>query len=150
MQSIAKTVNEYIDLLPGDRKTVLSRLRETILKNLPEDFTEVMNYGMPGYVVPRSVYPKGYHCDSRQPLPFINFASQKNYISFYHMGLYEGLLLDWFLEKWSTVSDKKPDMGKCCIRFKKLDDIPYELIGELTAKISALEWIEIYEKNSKK
>jgi hypothetical protein len=105
-----------------------------------------MSYGMLGYIVPHSIYPKGYHCDPKLPLPFMCLASQKNYISLHHMGLYEGELLDWFTKKWKTVTDKRLDMGKCCIRFKKTEDIPFALIGELSAKMSPEKWIKIYEK----
>ena len=105
-----------------------------------------MTYGMLGYVVPHSLYPPGYHCDPKLPLGFISLASQKNYISLYHMALYEGELLDWFKEKWNEVSNKKLDIGKCCIRFKNPEDIPIKLIGELASKITPVKWVEIYEK----
>ena len=147
MQSKAKSPVEYIKGLPPERKKPVSDIRNTILKNLPKGFKEEMSYGMLGYVVPHSIYPKGYHCNTKLPLPFINLASQKNYISFYHMGLYKGELLDWFLKEWDKVSDKKPDMGKCCLRFKKTDIIPLELIGKLVSKITLRQWIDIYEKN---
>lgn len=146
MQSKAKTPKEYIDSLPEDRKRAVSGIRKTILKNLPKGFSEVMCYGMLGYVVPHSMYPKGYHCNPKQPLPFINVASQKNYISIYHMGLYKGKLLDWFKREWKSVSKKKLDMGKCCIRFKKFEDVPLDLIGRLASKLTPQKWIEIYEK----
>ena len=150
MQSNAKTVREYIDALPDDRKKVISAIRKVILKNLPKGFKEVMNYGMIGYVVPHKLYPLGYHGAPNQPLPFINLASQKNYISLYHMGLYEGSLLTWFKNAWKEVSVKKPDMGKCCIRFKKPGDVPLKLIGELASKLTPAQWMEEYEKRIKK
>lgn len=151
MQSKATTPEAYIAELPDDRQKAISELRNVILKNLPKGFSEGMGYGMLGYFVPHSLYPAGYHCDPKLPLPFLSLASQKNYISLYHMGLYdEGDLLDWFKTQWQTVSKKKLDMGKCCIRFKKPEDIPMELIGELCTKITPQDWIGIYEKNYKK
>lgn len=150
MQSKAKTPKEYIDSLPEDRKKAVSTIRKAIIKNLPKGFTEEMSYGMLGYVVPHSIYPNGYHCNPKLPLPFINLASQKNYISLYHMGLYEGELLDWFKKEWEKVSGKKLDMGKCCIRFKKPEDISLNLIGKLCSKITPKKWIAIYEKNIKR
>jgi hypothetical protein len=150
MQSKAKTPNEYIMSLPDDRKEIISKIREVILKNIPPGFFEEMNYGMLGYVVPHSVYPAGYHCDTKQPLPFMNLASQKNYISFYHMGLYQGELLTWFQEEWKLATNEKLDMGKCCIRFKKGTDIPFELMGKLASKLTPEQWIDIYEKEVKR
>jgi uncharacterized protein YdhG (YjbR/CyaY superfamily) len=148
MQSKAETPEQYIGQLPEERRLAISKLRKTILENLPKGFHELMSYGMIGYVVPHSLYPKGYHCDPKLPLPFINIASQKNFISLYHMGIYGNKkLLDWFLNEYPKYSKTKPDMGKGCIRFKKIDQIPYELIGELSSKITADEWIKIYETN---
>ena len=126
-------------------------LRETILQNLPDGFSETISYGMIGYVVPHSVYPGGYHVESLQPLPFIHIASQKNYIALYHMGLYSDKeLMDWFLKEYAAYSKSKPDMGKSCIRFKQVDNIPYKLIGKLVSKMSAGEWIKIYEERIKR
>jgi uncharacterized protein YdhG (YjbR/CyaY superfamily) len=151
MQSKAATVQEYLESVPEDRKTALNELRKTILKNLPKGFKEGMGYGMAGYVVPHSLYPAGYHCDPKLPLPFMGFASQKNFIAFYHMGIYaDPKLLDWFVKEFPKHSDKKLDMGKSCIRFKKPDQIPYKLIGELVKKMTPEQWIAIYEKNYKK
>ena len=151
MKSKEKTVSDYIDSLPSERKKALTELRAVILKKLPKGFCEEMNYGMPGYVVPHSLYKKGYHTDPKQPLPFIYIASQKNYIAFYHMGIYGSeKLLQWFVEQWPIYSSKKLDMGKSCIRFKKEEDIPYELIGELVSKISPEEWIKMYEASIRK
>ena len=146
MHSNAKTIPEYIDLLPAERKPVIIAIRKAILKNLPKGFEEVISYGMIGYVVPHKLYPASYHCNTDLPLPFINLASQKNYISLYHLALYKGELLDWFTSKWDEISDKKLDMGKCCVRFKKPEDVPLKLIGELTARITPSQWIEQYEK----
>lgn len=147
MQSKAETPQEYMDSLPEDRKSAMSRLRKTILENLPQGFEERMSYGMLGYVVPHSLYPPGYHCDPKLPLPFVNLASQKNNIALYHMGIYsDNELLAWFQSEWPRHTKLKLDMGKSCIRFKKPDDIPYELIGQLMQRISPSQWIESYEK----
>lgn len=105
---------------------------------------------MINWVVPHSLYPKGYHCDPKTPLPFLSLASQKNHIAIYHMGLYAGILLDWFVEKWKTTTPKKLDMGKSCVRFKKPEDIPFDLIGELVSKVTPAEWIRIYEESFQK
>ncbi|MBP8725155.1 MAG: DUF1801 domain-containing protein [Saprospiraceae bacterium] len=145
MISKATTVAAYLEALPEDRRGPMRSLRETILSNLPEGFEECIQYGMISYVVPHSLYPGGYHCDPRQALPFLSIAAQKHYISLYHMGLYQGLLLDWFLQSWPQHSSRKPDMGKSCIRFRKTQDIPFELIGALCRKISPDEWIRHYE-----
>ncbi len=150
MQSKAKSVKEYLEELPADRIEPIKKLRNTVLKNLPEGFKEEMSYGMIGYVVPHSIYPDGYHCDPKLPLPFACIASQKNFIAFYHMGIYaDAKLLDWFLKEYPKHSKQKLDMGKSCIRFKKLDQIPYDLIGELISKIKAKDWIKMYETNYK-
>jgi hypothetical protein len=150
MSSSATTVNEYVDELISDRKIAISKLRDIILKNLPSGFKEEMNYGMIGYVVPHSLYPPGYHCDPKLPLPFMNIASQKNFISLYHMGIYANDdLMKWFTEEFAKRSTAKLDMGKSCIRFKKPELIPYELIGELAAKMTAEDWIALYEKKFK-
>jgi hypothetical protein len=147
MQSSATSPQEYIDSLPEDRKAIIAKLRKVILKNLPKGFEEQMSYGMLGYVVPHKVYPKGYHVNPALPLPFINLASQKNHIAFYHSGLYAGLHMDWFLKEWPKHSSKKLDMGKSCIRFKKAEDVTVELLGELCSKITPQEWIATYEEN---
>lgn len=144
MQSKAVTVEEYLAGLPEDRKHIISEMRRIILENIPEGFAEVMSYGMVGYVVPHAIFPAGYHCDPKLPLPFINLASQKNYIALYHMGMYEGRLLEWFKEEWAKVSKKKLDMGKACIRFKKPEDVPLQLIGELVSRVTPQEWVEYY------
>jgi uncharacterized protein YdhG (YjbR/CyaY superfamily) len=147
MESKAKTAEEYIDALPDERKSVIKQLRTVLLNNLPEGFAEVMNYGMLGYVVPHTLYPNGYHCDRKLPLPFINVASQKNFIALYHIGIYaDEELLKWFQEEYSKHCSSKLDMGKGCIRFKKPDQIPYDLIAELARKKTPQEWIAQYEK----
>ena len=146
MQSIASTPQEYIAALPPERKAAMEELRQNILENLPTGFSETMSYGMIGYVVPHSIYPAGYHCDTKLPLPFINIASQKNFIALYHMGIYlDNELLDWFVSKFQEQSKSKLDIGKSCIRFKRMDQIPYKLIGQLASKISVHEWISKYE-----
>ncbi len=145
------TVTDYIAQVPEDRIEGINTLRETILKNLPIGFEECMSYGMVGYVVPHSIYPSGYHCDPKLPLPFMAFANQKNFISFYHMGIYaDTSLMDWFTTEFGKRSKAKLDMGKSCIRFKKVEGIPFDLIGELVAKTSVNDWIATYEKNYKR
>lgn len=146
MQSGAATADEYMAELPEDRRKVMGDLRSAIRKNLPKGFVEVMSYGMLGWVVPHKLYAAGYHCDPEQPLPFMNIASQKNHIAVYHMGLYSSpKMLEWFKSEWPKHSSKKLDMGKSCIRFKKAEDIPVALIGELASKMTVTEWINTYE-----
>ncbi len=146
MQSKATTVLQYLDELPPERKPIIAAIRKAILKNLPKGFVEEMSYGMIGYVVPHSIYSKGYHCNPKLPLPFINLASQKNFVVLYHMGLYsEKKLLDWFQDEWQVYSAKKLDMGKSCLRFKKLEEVPIPLIEELATKLAPQQWIELYE-----
>lgn len=145
------TVEDYMKNLPEDRREVMEALRKVIKKNLPKGFEETMNYGMIGYVVPHSIYPAGYHCDTKLPLPFMNIASQKNNISFYHMGIYAmPELLEWFVGEYPKHAKSKLDMGKSCVRLKKMDDIPYELIGQLVKKVSVKDWINCYETNLQK
>lgn len=151
MKYEAKTPDEYIEQLPEERKEPFKKLRATILNNLPEGFEEMINYGMPGYVVPHSLYPDGYHCDPVLPLPFLNIASQKNFVALYHMGIYtDPDLLDWFTSEYPKHVSTKLDMGKSCIRFKKMDQIPFELIGQLVRKVSPNDWITTYEAAFKK
>jgi len=146
MQSKATAPDQYINELPEDRKEVMKKLRETVKKNLPKGFEETMQYGMLGYVVPHSIYPHGYHCNPKDALPFMALASQKNHIAFYHMGIYSNPdLMKWFTEEYPKHAKGKLDMGKSCIRFKNPKNIPFELLGELTTKISVDEWIAKYE-----
>ncbi len=146
MESTVKTPQQYLNQLPEDRKQTMERLRKTILDNLPQGFEEGMSYGMIGYGVPHSLYPSGYHCDPKLPLPFISLASQKNFIALYHMGIYASpALYDWFVTEYPKHAKYKLDMGKSCIRFKKPEDIPYELIGQLASKMTVNEWIATYE-----
>jgi len=150
MQSSSKTVNDYLNELPEERKTAFLKLRECILNNIPKGFEEQMSYGMLGYVVPHSIYPNGYHCNPKLPLPFMAIASQKNFIALYHMGIYANpKLLEWFTSEYPKHCSQKLDIGKSCIRFKKPDQIPFELIAELTIKISVEDWIECYETQIK-
>lgn len=151
MQNQPDTPAAYIDALPEDRKAVMQKLRDVITENLPEGFMETMSYGMIGYVVPQRVYPAGYHCDPKLPLPFISLASQKNFVAVHHMGLYaDEKLMNWFMGEYPNHSRTKPDMGKSCIRFKKIDQVPVALIGALAGKMSAEEWIRLYEEKLKK
>ena len=151
MQYNVETVKEYLNEIPEERKEAIAKLRAVIKENIPIGFQECINYGMIGYVVPHSLYPSGYHCNPKDPLPFIGFASQKNFISFYHMGIYaDQNLLNWFTSEFPKHSKKKLDMGKNCIRFKKPDDIPFDLLAELVRKISPADWITLYEQNFKR
>jgi len=147
MQSTASTTDEYIASLPDDRKSAMTLLRKKISENIPKGFSEIMGYGILGYTVPHSIYPSGYHCDPKLPLPFMGIASQKHFVAVYHMGIYsDKKLLDWFLAEFPNHSQKKLDMGKSCIRFKKMDDIPYDLFGELASKMTVDDWIDTYER----
>lgn len=147
MQSKATTVDEYINELPDDRKEAIKKLRSAFKKNLPKGFKEQMSYGMIGYVVPHSLYPDGYHCAPELPLPFINIASQKNFIAIYHMGIYANEAINkWFHEEYPKHTTAKLDMGKSCMRFKKPEQIPYKLLEELATKLTPQQWIEQYEK----
>ncbi len=151
MKIEASTPEQYIDKLPDERKEAMSKLRRTIIDNLPEGFKETMTYGMIGYVVPKSIYPEGYHADPEQPLPFISIASQKNHIALYHSGLYTNkALMEWFTREYPKYSSMRIDMGKSCIRFKKVDQIPYKLIEKLVARVGVHDWIKLYESVMKK
>lgn len=154
MTSKAATVEQYLnEITDPDKKIMAEKLRTTILKHLPDGYKECMNYGMIGYVVPHSLYPKGYHCTPELPLPFMNIGVQKNSVNYYHMGIYmKQELLDWFLSEYHKNYKAKLDMGKSCMRFKKDENIPYTLIGELVKKLSTDEYIQLYESilNKKK
>ncbi len=151
MKYTANSPEDYINQLPEERQTPMKKLRAIIKKNIPKGFEETMNYGMIGFVVPHSEYPDGYHCDPKLPLPYINIASQKNFIALYNMGIYsDPALLKWFTEEYPKHCKRKLDMGKSCIRFKKIDDIPYDLIGELVTKITVDQWVNTYETTIKK
>ncbi|PQJ79957.1 DUF1801 domain-containing protein [Polaribacter porphyrae] len=151
MQYKANSPEEYINQVPEERKETLNKLRKTIKDNLPEGFEEGMQYSFISYFVPHSVYPDGYHCNPKEPLPFMSFASQKNSVNFYHSGIYANQELhNWFVSEYPKYCKRKLDMGKSCIRFKKLEEIPYELIAELVRKVSVNEWINTYETVLKK
>ena len=148
MISTATTPEEYMATLPEDRQAAMNGLRDVINKNLPKGFREGMGYGNLGWSVPHSKYPAGYHCDPKVPLPFAGIASQKNFIALYHMGIYAmPELFNWFKEEYPAHSKAKLDMGKSCIRFKKPEHIPFELIGQLMRKVTPEKWIEVYEAN---
>lgn len=151
MTSATNSPEQYINEAPEDRREALQKLRNIILENLPEGFQECISYGMVGYVVPLTIYPAGYHCDSKLPLPFMSFASQKNSINFYHMGIYaQPELYDWFVSEYPKYSKQKLDIGKSCIRIKKPENIPFELIGQLVKKLTVADWIATYESAFKK
>ena len=146
MKVNANTVEEYFQAIPEERQPYMKKLHQTIVDNLPDGFQVGMSYGMVGYVVPHSLYPAGYHCDPKLPLPFMSIASQKNFIALYHMGIYANPeLLQWFQEEYPKHVKTKLDMGKSCIRFKKPEVIPYDLIGELCRQMDPQKWIDIYE-----
>ena len=147
MQSKSASVNDYLSEIPKERAEHFNKLRDTILKNTPKGFEECMTYGMIGYVVPHKLFPAGYHCDPKLPLGFVSIASQKNFIAMYHIGIYGSPeLLDWFVNEYPKHCKTKLDMGKSCIRFKKMDQIPYELIGELIKKMTVKKYVSIYEE----
>lgn len=151
MKAPGTTVEEILNNVLEDRAEAFTKLHEVIINNLPEGFEAAISYGGLGYVVPHSVYPAGYHCKPAEPLPFAGIASQKNSINFYHMGIYtDPELMEWFVNEYQKHSKQKLDMGKSCIRFKKLNEIPYTLIGELMRKISVSEWIATYEQRLKR
>lgn len=148
MKAAGKTVKEILTNLPEDRAEQFNNLHDVIVKNLPKGFEAAISYGGLGYVVPHTLYPAGYHCKPSEPLPFAGIASQKNSINFYHMGIYsDPKLLKWFLAEYPKHSKNKLDMGKSCVRFKKFNEIPLKLIADLMKRMSAEEWIEIYENN---
>ena len=145
------SIKDYINSLASDRKTTITQLINVIEQNIPKGFKKVMNYGMPSFVIPHTIYPNGYHCDTTLPLPFIGVSNQKSSISLHHMGLYaDPELLNWFKSEYPKHSNTKLDMGKSCIRFKNFNEIPYELIGILSYKMTVKNWIDIYEQIIKK
>ncbi len=146
----AETFEEYLSQVPEERKEAIARLRQVLADNLPAGFEEGIGNNMPGFDVPHTLYPAGYHCDPKQPLPFVGYASQKNFIAFYHMGIYAiPELHKWFISEYHKHSKAKLDMGKSCVRFKKPEQIPFDLIAQLARKITPQQWIEIYETNFK-
>ena len=150
MKLDANNVQEYLDKVPKERQVAFNKLRQTIIDNLPSGFAEDFCYGYIGFNVPHSLYPAGYHCTPEKPLPFTGIASQKNFIGLYHMGIYANPeLLEWFVSKYPKHCKRKLDMGKSCIRLKKMDEIPYELIGELMQRMTVDKWIDLYEATTK-
>jgi len=148
MKYKASNPEEYISQFPEDRQAVITKMRDTINGHLPTGFQEAMSYGMIGWVVPHSLYPGGYHCDPKLPLPFMSIASQKNFVALYHMGVYSHpALMEWFVTEYPKHVKTKLDMGKSCIRFKKMDQVPYDLIAELTARVSVEDWVGFYENS---
>ena len=146
MEIKVNNIQEYKKNLPEDRKDIFDKLMKTVRENIPKGFSEELSYGIPAWVVPHSLYPKGYHCSPELPLPFVSIASQKNFIALYHMGIYATPeLLDWFMKEYPKHSKRKLDMGKSCVRFKKMDKIPFELIGKLMQKMTPKDWIKKYE-----
>ncbi len=151
MKASGNTVEEILNNLPEDRAEAFNKLHAIIVQNMPKGFEAAISYGGLGYVVPHTIYPAGYHCKPTEPLPFAGLASQKNSINFYHMGIYSNPeLLEWFVSEYPKHSKQKLDMGKSCVRFKKFDQIPFELIGELMQKITVKQWIDLYESQFKK
>ena len=144
MQSNAQTVDEYLAGLPEDRRIAISTVRDVILKNLPKGYEEGMQYGMIGYYVPHSIFPAGYHCDPKQPLNYASLGSQKNHMALYLMCVYgDSEHAQWFKQAWEATG-KKLDMGKACVRFKKLDDLPLDVIGESIARVPCDKYVARY------
>ncbi len=151
MKQPGTTVEEILANVPLERREAFEKLHAVIVENLPRGFEAAISYGGLGYVIPHALYPAGYHCKPSEPLPFAGLASQKNSINFYHMGLYlDPELYKWFVAEYATYCSHKLDMGKSCVRFKKVDNIPFDLIGKLMRKMSAHEWITLYELKLKK
>lgn len=151
MRIEANSPDDYASKIPEERQEAFNRLRTVIQENIPDGFKETMSYGMPGFVVPKSIYPPGYHCAPNPELPFVSFASQKNFIGLYHMGIYANKeLYDWFVAEYANHAKYKLDMGKSCIRFKRMDDIPFDLIGQLMQKMTTDDWVNLYEANLKR
>lgn len=150
MRIEAGSIEEYLQLVPEDKNAAVRRLYNVVSKSIPVGFEADLGYGMIGFSVPHSLYPNGYHCDSKQPLPFVGIASQKNFIALYHMGIYaDETLHQWFVNEFPKHNKRKLDMGKSCIRFKNPNEIPFELIGELMQKMSVKQWIDLYESKLK-
>lgn len=145
------TPESYIQNVPQDKQAAVARLHQTLSQHLPQGFEATIGYKMLAYVVPKNLYPNGYHCDPKLPLPFINVAAQKNFIALYHMGIYANPeLLEWFVAEYPKHCKTKLDMGKSCIRFKKPEDIPFDLIAQLATKMTPQDWIACYESAFKK
>lgn len=142
-----ETLTDYLENISEERKPIINKLRKVIKNAMPSGFEECLSYKMIGYVVPFKTYPNGYHCNPKLPLPFVSLASQKNFIALYHMGIYANTeIYDWFVAEYPKHCKYKIDMGKSCIRFKKMEDIPFDLIAELMKKYTVEEWINTYDK----
>ena len=151
MQSDAKTPQEYLEQLPPDRRETMENLRAAVLENLPSGLMEIMLYGMICYVIPHSLYPKGYHVDPKLPVTMLGIASQKNHIALYHMGIYAfPQVCQWFMAAYGRAMGKKPDIGKSCIRFRLAANIPYGLLGELCSKVTVTDYLRVYEQERAK
>lgn len=147
----ATTPSEYIQAVDAERRAAFLKLREVVSTHIPTDFQEEMSYGMIGYVVPHTLYPAGYHCDPQLPLPFVSIAAQKNFIALYHMGMYASPeLLNWWVSEFPKHSKHKLDMGKSCIRFKNVSEIPFDLVAQLMQKMTADQWIDLYKTQFKR
>jgi len=147
MRIEATSVDDYIEHVPERWRDSLRRMRAAIKERLPRGFEETLSYGMIGFVVPKSLYPQGYHAKKDEPLPFISLAAQKEYISLYHLGIYAVPgLFSWFVEAYEKEKGRKLNIGKSCMRFKKDEEIPYGLIRDLCSRMSVDEWIRLYEK----
>lgn len=145
MTSEAKTVNDYLAGLPPERQAAIGKVREVILAHLPVGYEERMQYGMISYVVPHSLYPAGYHCDPKQALTMASLASQKNHMALYLMCAYgHRETREWF-ETAYRASGKKLDMGKACVRFRKLEDLPLEVIGQAIARVPVQKYVQSVE-----
>jgi hypothetical protein len=150
MQSKAATVAQYLKALPADRREAIEAVRGVILKNLPKGYAEGIQYGMIGYFVPHDVYPPGYHCDPKQPLPFVSLASQKNHMAVYLYCLYSDPdMLDWFREAWAATG-RKLDMGKSCVRFKKLDQVALDVVADAIRAIPVKDFVAHYDASRPK
>jgi len=151
MKPTGVTVDAILENIPEERKQAFQRLHQIIVDHLPAGLEPGISYGNLGYVVPHSLYPAGYHCKPSEPLPLAWIASQKNSINFYHMGIYaDPKLMDWFVAEYPKHSNQKLDIGKSCMRFKKPEHIPFELLGQLMGKMTAQQWIDMYESLYKK
>ena len=148
MKSKASTIEQYFEELPDERREALKAVRKVILQNLPKGYEEVLQYGMPAYVVPLTVFPAGYLNRKNEPLPYICLASQKNYMSIYMMSVYGDAEAEFRREYKAT--GKRLDMGKCCVRFRKLEDLPLDVIGKAVARYPIKKWIEICTSSRKK
>ena len=146
MKSNATSVEQYLQQLPKARRAAISAVRKVILANLPKGYVECMGYGMIGYVVPHSLFPAGYHCDPSLPLPFANLASQKNHMALYLMTVYGDPGTErWFRQAWQAAG-KKLDMGKCCVRFKRLEDVSLDVVGQVIARVPVKDYIARVEQ----